>query len=138
MADRKSLAREIAALPVRHWRASLVVLLLAPVLGPAIAVYCLVAGGHAIDESRSPRVAGQFSFGEKLAAMAAAVLPAAIYGCAIWALRVVVPSSHWMGWVVVLLMAGLVGVVAGFLPAMYVFGYALGVAQAAAELARPR
>ena len=138
MRGRGSFARGVAAWPIRHWRGSLAVLLLAPVLGPAVAVYCLAAGAHAIDKSSSPQARGRIRLRDTLGAVAAAVVPAAVYGCAVWALRAVAPSSHWVSWIIVLEVAGLVGVVAGFLPAMYVFGYSLGVAEATAAPSRLR
>jgi hypothetical protein len=86
-------------------------------------------GVRAVVRSRSAGVAKQISLGETLDALVAAVLPSAVYGCTAWALLAVVQPSDWVGWFSVALVAGLVGLVAGLLPAFYIVGYSWGVAK---------
>jgi hypothetical protein len=132
MPGRRSSVRDFAGWVAGRWRGLLIAVVLAPVLGPGIALFCLAAGGHAMFRSRSSEVAGQAGAGERLDALAAAVLPAAVYGCTVWGLRVLVPSAHWAAWVTVSLVAGLVTLAAGFGPAIYLVGYSWGLAQAGA------
>jgi hypothetical protein len=82
----------------------------------------------ALDRSRSSEVAKQISLGDTLGALIATVLPSAVYGCTVWGLRGIVLPSDWAGWYIVWLVAGLAGLVAGVLPAIYIFGYSKGVA----------
>jgi hypothetical protein len=131
MAGPRSNARELGAWLRRRWRTWPIVLVLAPVVGPAIAVFCLVWGVHAVSRSRSQKVAEQISRGETLDAAIAALLPAAVCGCTVWGLRLLLPSPGW-GWIPALLVAGFVTLVAGVLPAFYIVGYSQGVAQAEA------
>jgi hypothetical protein len=132
MLGQRLTAREFGRWLVGRWRTLLIVLVLAPVLGPVIAVYCLLGGLHAMSRSRLPKVVEQTSVGETLDALIATVLPAAVYGCAVWGLRELIPSSSWAGWIPALLVAGLVTLVVGSLSALYIFGYSLGNAQAEA------
>jgi hypothetical protein len=139
----RSKLRDLGAWFVERWRGVLISFVLAPVLGPAIALYCLVEGLRAVDRSWRAELRWHFSLGGALGALIAAVLPAAVYGCTVWGLQAAVSPSDWVGWFIVLLVAGLAGLVSGVLPAFYVFGYSFGVAQAEAEAAhrlypRPR
>jgi hypothetical protein len=89
-----------------RWRTLLIMLLLAPLLGPAIAIFCLAAGVPAVVRSRSSKVAQQASLGEMLNALIAAGLPTVVYGCTVWGWQVLVLASGWTGWIAVWLMAG--------------------------------
>lgn len=132
MPGQKPGVHDFAGWLVGRWRTLLIMLLLAPVLGPGIAVFCLAAGVRAVVRSRSAKVAHQISLGETLDALIAAGLPAVVYGCTVWGWHVLVRTSGWMGWIAVWL-AGLVTLVAGLLPAFYIVGYSFGVAQAQAD-----
>jgi hypothetical protein len=133
MLDQRPKARDFGAWLAEHWRVLLIILLLAPVLGPAVALFCLIAGPRAVIRSRSAEVAQQNNLGEDLDALIAAVLPPAVYGCTVWGLEVVVQPSDWAGWIMVSLVAGLVGLVLGVLGVFYIFGYSMGVAEAEAH-----
>jgi hypothetical protein len=125
--------RDFGAWLVERWRMVLIIFVLAPVLGPVIALFCLAAGLRAVVRSWSAEVRRQFSLGEALDALIAAVLPPAVYGCTVWGLQAAVSPSDWVGWFIVLLVAGLAGLVSGVLPAFYIFGYSWGVAEAEAS-----
>jgi hypothetical protein len=128
MPSQQARLRDFGVWAVERWRMWLIVLVLAPVLGPGIALFCLVAGVCAVVWWMWAEVAKQDSLGEALDALITTVLPAAVYGCTVWGLHVVVLPSDWVGWYIVWLVAGLVGLVVGFLPAIYVFGYLVGLA----------
>jgi putative exporter of polyketide antibiotics len=102
-------------------------------------MFCLAAGVHAVVRSGSSKVAQRVSLGETLNALIAAGLPTVVYGCTVWGWQVLVLASGWAGWVAVWLVAGLVTLVAGLLPAIYIVGYSWGVTQgeaAASSLVR--
>jgi hypothetical protein len=122
--------REFANWLAKSWHKSLIALVLAPVLGPGIALFCLAAGAHAVIRSRPAEVARQISRGDTLNALIAAVLPAVVYGCTVWGSQILISPANWTGWIAVSAVAGLVTLVAGCLPAIYVIGYSIGVAQA--------
>jgi hypothetical protein len=124
--------RQFANWLAKSWRKVLIALVLAPVLGAGIAVFCLAAGVPAVIRSRSSEVARRISRGDTLNATIAAVLPAVVYGCTVWGSQILISPATWTGWIAVFAVAGLVTLTAGCLAAMYVIGYAMGVAQAKA------
>jgi hypothetical protein len=73
--------REFANWLAKSWPKLMIALVLAPVVGAGIAVFCLAVGVHAVVRSRSSAVARRISPGETLNALIAAVLPAVVYGC---------------------------------------------------------
>jgi hypothetical protein len=114
----------------KSWPKSLIALVLAPVLGAGIAVFCLAAGVHAVVRSRSSEVAQRIRLGETLNALIAAVLPAVVYGSTAWGSQILISPANWTGWIAVFAVAGLVTLVLGCLAAVYIVGYSMGVAQA--------
>lgn len=137
MPGQKPSAHDFVGWLVGRWRALLIMILLAPVLGPGIAIFCLAAGVPTVVRSRSSKVAQQVSLGETLNALIAAGLPTVVYGCTVWGWQVLFPASGWTGWITVWLVAGLVTLVAGLLPAIYIVGYSWGVAQGEAAQSLP-
>jgi hypothetical protein len=124
--------RQFANWLAKGWPKVLIALVLAPVLGAGIAVFCLAAGVPAVIKSRSPEVARRISRGDTLNALIAAVLPAVVYGCAVWGSQILISPATWTGWIAVFAVAGLVTLLTGALAAVYILGYSIGVAQAKA------
>jgi hypothetical protein len=122
--------REFANWLAKSWPKLMIALVLAPVVGAGIAVFCLAVGVHAVVRSRSSAVARRISPGETLNALIAAVLPAVVYGCTVWGAKILISPASWTGWIAVFAVAGLVTLLVGCMAAVYIVGYSIGIAQA--------